>query len=67
MTKTTRTISPKVVGGTVAAAASVIIVWLLSVVGVDVPEAVEGAFTVILTFVGGWLLPDPLRSRAEAD
>lgn len=55
-------ISTKVTGAAVAAAVSIIIVWVLGSVGVDVPEAVSGAFTVILTFLGGFVIPEKRSS-----
>lgn len=54
-------ISPKVTVPTVAAAALTIICWLASLAGVSVPAEAQGAATVILIAVLGWLVPDPAR------
>ena len=48
-------------GGTLAGAATVVLVWLLGAAGVDVPSEVAAAFTVLLggvgTLLGGKLTP----------
>ena len=52
-------IHPKVAAGSAAAAASLILVWLLAQVGVKMPGDVAGAIVVVLTFAAGWLAPNP--------
>ena len=55
-------VSPKVTAGAVAAAVATVVVWALRVLaGVDVPDVVEGAFVVVLTFAAGYLKSDPER------
>ena len=61
--------TPKVVGSTVGAgvgaALAAVLVWLLTLSGLEVPEAVQGAFTVLLSavvaYVGGWITPPGAR------
>lgn len=59
-------ISPKVGAAVVAAAVTSIVVWLLSLVGVIVPDGVADALTVIFVFVAGYFVVDPLRDAGEA-
>ena len=65
----TNPISPKVAVAALAGAVATILVWLLGIFapGVDVPQLVEGAFVVVLTFLGGYLKRDPLREDYIAD
>lgn len=56
------TIHPKVTGATAAGAATLIGVWSLSTfTSVVVPGDVAAAFTLLLTFLGGWAV-GPNRS-----
>ena len=55
-------ISPKVTAATIAAALVTIIVWVASAAGVDVPLEVQGAVTMILVALAGYLVTDPRRS-----
>jgi hypothetical protein len=48
---------PKVAGGTLAGSLTLIVVWVLSLVHVIVPLEIGMAFTLLFTFVGGWLAP----------
>ena len=57
-----RSISPKVVASTIGSAAVVIVCWLVSLAGVDVPIEVAAALTVIATFLCGYFKIDPERS-----
>jgi putative effector of murein hydrolase LrgA (UPF0299 family) len=50
-------ISSKVAAGTVAGAATVVLVWALTLLHVDVPATVQGAFIVLLSFAAGWITP----------
>lgn len=56
-------VSPKVTAGAAASAATVVLVWLLQVIfGVDVPELVAGAVTVLIGTGAAYLKTDPLRA-----
>lgn len=48
----------KVGAGALAGALSVIIVWVVSEAGMDVPAEISSAFTTVLTFVTSWLIPE---------
>lgn len=57
-------------GATVAGGITIIIVWLLSLSGVEVPPEVASGFTVIIgaigALVGGWLVkPGDGKRRAD--
>lgn len=54
-------ISPKVTVPALAAAILTLAVWLVSLAGVDIPAEAQGAATVILIAVLGYLVPDPAR------
>ena len=58
----THTLSPKVVASTISAAAVVLVCWLASLAGVDVPVEAQGALVVVFTFVAGYLKVDPDRA-----
>jgi len=49
---------PKVTGGVLAGALSVILVWVLSLMGVEVPGAVGAAIATVIGFVVAWLVPE---------
>jgi len=46
---------PKVVAGGIAGAASILVLYVASLFGVDVPPEVASAFTVVVSFVAGYL------------
>lgn len=54
---------PKVAGGTLSGALALIVLWGLSYALV-VPPEVAAAFTLVLSFVGGWLAPTFANSPA---
>lgn len=54
-------LSPKVTIPTIAAAALTIICWLASLAGVTIPAEAQGAATVLLIAVLGYIVPDPAR------
>jgi high-affinity Fe2+/Pb2+ permease len=64
MATNTRTIGPvttaAAAGTGVAGAAAIVLVWLLSLIGVDAPTEVSAAFAVLLaavgSIVGGYLV-----------
>lgn len=51
------TVNPKVTAALVAAAVTTIIAWLLTLLGVEVPNEVQGAITSVLVFVAGYMTP----------
>lgn len=53
----TRTIGPVTAASAAGAALATIICWILSSNGIDVPETVQGSATVLLTILGGYLVP----------
>lgn len=55
-------VSPKVTAATIAAAVVSLVVWGASIAGVDVPVEAQGALTVLLVFVAGYLKVDPART-----
>ena len=46
---------PKVAAGGVGGAVSIVIVWVASQLGLDVPAEVASAFTTVVAFVAGYL------------
>lgn len=48
-------LNPKVAASGIAGALTVVLVYVLSLVGVDVPTEVAAAVTVIIAFVAGYL------------
>jgi hypothetical protein len=54
-------ISPKVKSGALAGAIVVVLVWVASMLGVDVPEVVQGALVVIVSTLAAYLVGDPRR------
>ena len=46
---------PKVLAGGAAGAASVVVVWLVGLAGVEVPAGVSSAFTTLITFAAAYL------------
>jgi putative flippase GtrA len=60
--------TPKVAAGGASGAVVVILVWLASLVGLDVPAEVAGAAAVLIGFAAAWLTPDASTAehRAEA-
>jgi hypothetical protein len=49
----------KVGAAGLAGAVGVILVWVLSLFGVEVPPGVAAAITAVLAFGAGYLVPDP--------
>lgn len=48
----------KVTAATLAAAVATIATWLLGEAGIDVPEGIDAAITVVLVFAAGWVVPE---------
>ena len=60
--------TPKVAAASAGAAAAVLVVWGLSLVGVTMPPEAAAALATLLALAGGWLTPDsssPSRVRAR--
>ncbi|GAG36701.1 unnamed protein product [marine sediment metagenome] len=49
---------PKVAGGVLAGAITVILVWVLSLFGVEVPGAVGAALATVVGAISAWLVPE---------
>lgn len=47
--------TPKVIAATTAGAATIVLVWIVGMFGVDVPPLVASAVTVLLTAGTGYL------------
>lgn len=50
-------IHPKVAGGALSGALAILIVWILSLIGVQVPDVAAAALATALAGFGGWLAP----------
>lgn len=48
----------KVTAGALAGALSVLLVWILGLLGVSVPGEAAAAFTTIFTFAVSWIVPE---------
>lgn len=48
----------KVGGGAIAGTISILLVWLLGVMGITLPPEVSSAVTTILSFAVSWLVPE---------
>lgn len=59
-------VSPKVAAAGGSAALAVVVVWVLSLFGVDVPQEVAVAIPTVLAVVAGYLQPDRLRELGAA-
>lgn len=64
-----RTVKPtrKTTVGTAAAAVTVIVVWLVSMAGVEVPAEVASAFTTLVTAVAVYFTRDRLPAPPQDD
>lgn len=47
-------------------ALGILLVWVASLIGLDVPEAVQGAVVVLLTLLGGYLVKPGTGTRRKA-
>lgn len=59
-------VSPKVVAGGAVGAVAVVLIWVLGLVGLEVPPEVVVAVTVLLTVGASYLKRDPLRDAGQA-
>jgi len=49
---------PKVAGGVLAGALSVIVIWVASLAGVEVPGSVGAALATVIGFLAAWFVPE---------
>lgn len=59
----TRAPSKTVTTGGVAGAITIVLVWIAQTIwpSLDVPNTVQGAITVVVTFLAAWIVRDPDR------
>lgn len=59
----TRAPSKTVTTGGVAGAITIALTWIAQTIwpGLNIPAEVQGAFTVIVTFLAAWIVRDPDR------
>lgn len=50
-------VNPKIVAGGLAGAVTVVLVWCLSLVGVDMPVEVASAITLIISVLAAYIRP----------
>lgn len=55
--------SKTVTTGTVAGAVTILLVWILTTIwpSLEIPAEVSSAFTLIITALAAWIVPDPAR------
>ena len=53
----------KVIGGTLGAAFSSLIIWGLTVAGLTIDESVKVALTTVITFAVGYMIPPAPRDK----
>ena len=53
----------KVMGGTIGAAISTLLIWGLTKAGLTVDESVKVALTTIITFIAGYMMPPAPRDN----
>ena len=53
----------KVMGGTIGAAISTLLIWGLTKTGLTVDESVKVALTTIITFIAGYMMPPAPRDN----
>ena len=53
----------KVVGGTLGAALSTLLIWGLTQAGLSVDESVKVALTTLVTFAAGYMMPPAPRDN----
>lgn len=66
-TSKTRAPSKTVTTGGVAGAITIVLVWAVQTIwpSLDVPAEVQGAITVVVTFVAAWIVRDPQRTAGS--
>lgn len=63
--ETKRSIGPVTGSATLGSAIGVIIVWILTYSGIDVPEVVQLAIVALLSALGGWLIKPGTGTRRK--
>lgn len=58
--------TPKVVAGGAGGAITIIVVWVLSLVGVDMPAVVASAVTTVASFGAGYFTKTPQPPEGNA-
>ncbi len=53
----------KVIGGTLGAAVSTLIIWGLTQTGLTIDESVKVALTTVITFAVGYMIPPAPRDK----
>lgn len=59
-------VSGKTAGTTAAGAAVTVIVWVLSLAGIDMPAEVAAALVVLVTGLAAWAIPVRQKGKYEA-
>lgn len=59
-------VSPKVVAGGAGGAAALVLVWMLGLLGLEVPPEVAIAIATLLAGAAGWATRDRLRDAGQA-
>jgi len=59
--------TPKVASAGIAGAAVTIVVWLIGLLGVEIPGEVAAALAAVFAFVAGYLIPDPSTGKHTAE
>lgn len=49
---------PKVAAAGIGGAASILLVWVAGLLGLEVPAEVAAAFSTVVSFAAGWLQPE---------
>lgn len=62
-TKQKKIIGPVTGASTLGAALGLVLSYLLTLVGIEVPEPVQGALVVLLCALGGYLMPSGTGKR----
>jgi hypothetical protein len=60
--KPTKKPSTKIVAGGTTGAAVILVVWLASLFGLEIPDFVAAAGVTVLSFIAGYFVPDPRRT-----
>lgn len=61
---TKRTVGPVTMSTTAAAAITTTACWILSLYGINPPLEVQGAFTTIIVFFAGFIVPSKRGKRS---
>lgn len=61
---TTRNVGAVTLSTTAAAALTTMACWILSLYGINPPLEVQGAFTTMIVFLAGWVVPSKRGKRS---